>query len=280
MRRGLSRQYAIPDIGNHDEILELSGALREMTEALWKRMDAIEGFAADVAHEIKNPLTSLRSAIETASRISDPAQQQKLMAIVIDDIQRLDRLISDISNASRLDAELSRAETRPVDLAAMLGMLLEVHEATRSPEQARLVLTLPAGGALWVPGLADRLVQVFQNLIATALSFSPPGGVVTLAARPVSDDWVEASVSDQGPYKDFAHGFWVAGRPTTAGEVPLSGQATYAGHVVAAIEKPRFEVTLSNVQVGADALLGGTLDDGAILSMNWLAEGVQGKLPQ
>ena len=126
VRRGLSRQYAIPDIGNHDEILELSGALREMTEALWTRMDAIEGFAADVAHEIKNPLTSLRSAIETASRISDPAQQQKLMAIVIDDIQRLDRLISDISNASRLDAEMSRVTAERVDVIPILRTLQEL----------------------------------------------------------------------------------------------------------------------------------------------------------
>src|SRR3546814_17237996 len=82
-----------------------------MTDALWARLDAIEAFAADVAHEIKNPLTSLRSAVETVARVEDPDQQKKLMSIILDDVQRLDRLISDISDASRLDAELSRAET-------------------------------------------------------------------------------------------------------------------------------------------------------------------------
>ncbi|HLB79341.1 MAG TPA: stimulus-sensing domain-containing protein, partial [Dongiaceae bacterium] len=131
VRHGQGRQTSIPDFGRRrDEIGDLAGALREMTEALWQRMDAIERFAADVAHEIKNPLTSLRSAVETVARIEDPAQQRRLMGIILDDVQRLDRLISDISEASRLDAELSRAEAAPVDLASMLGALAGVHEAT------------------------------------------------------------------------------------------------------------------------------------------------------
>ena len=103
VRNGLSRNYSIPDLTRRtDEIGHLSAALKDMTEALWDRMDAIERFAADVAHEIKNPLTSLRSAVETAARINDPAQQSQLMSIIQDDIKRLDRLISDISDASRL----------------------------------------------------------------------------------------------------------------------------------------------------------------------------------
>ena len=107
----------IPDFTRRgDEIGDLSGALRDMTEALWLRMDAIESFAADVAHEIKNPLTSLRSAVETVARIDDPEKQRRLMSIIQDDVQRLDRLISDISDASRLDAELSRLELEPVDI--------------------------------------------------------------------------------------------------------------------------------------------------------------------
>ena len=102
-----------------------------MTDALWQRMSAIESFAADVAHEIKNPLSSLRSAVETVTRIDDPVKQRRLMAIIQDDVERLDRLITDISDASRLDAELSRLEMSPTDIAAMLRALVEIHEATR-----------------------------------------------------------------------------------------------------------------------------------------------------
>ncbi|MBI2977578.1 MAG: HAMP domain-containing protein, partial [Rhodospirillales bacterium] len=125
VRRDHGRHETIPDFaGRNDEIGDLAESLREMTQALWLRMDAIERFAADVAHEIKNPLTSLRSAVETTVRLRDPEQQRKLLAIIKEDVSRLDRLISDISDASRLDAELSRAETEPVDLSAMLGTLV------------------------------------------------------------------------------------------------------------------------------------------------------------
>ncbi len=119
--RGRRARVEIPDFTRRgDEIGDLSGALREMTDALWQRMSAIEKFAADVAHEIKNPLSSLKSAVETAVRIEDPTNQRRLMAIILDDVERLDRLITDISDASRLDAELSRLELAPVDIAAML----------------------------------------------------------------------------------------------------------------------------------------------------------------
>ena len=114
VRTGHGRHTEIPDFSSRrDEIGELSRDLRGMTEALWKRMDEIERFAADVAHEIKNPLTSLRSAVETVARINDPEQQKQLISIIIDDVHRLDRLISDISDASRLDAELSRDVPMP-----------------------------------------------------------------------------------------------------------------------------------------------------------------------
>ena len=113
-----------------------------MTDALWQRMSAIESFAADVAHEIKNPLSSLRSAVETAVRIEDPAKQRRLMAIILNDVERLDRLITDISDASRLDAELGRLELEPIDIAAMLGALVDVHEATRTDGAPRLVLAI------------------------------------------------------------------------------------------------------------------------------------------
>jgi len=199
VRRGLARQYAIPEFGSrHDEIRELSGALREMTEALWKRMDAIEGFAADVAHEIKNPLTSLRSAIETAARISDPAQQQRLMAIVIDDIQRLDRLISDISNASRIDAELSRVEMVPVNLSELLDTLAALHEATVDAHGVHLACEKIGRQPLRVTGDEDRIVQIFRNLIDNAVSFSPPGSTILLQAQRVGG-MIEITVEDEGP---------------------------------------------------------------------------------
>jgi two-component system sensor histidine kinase ChvG len=201
MRRGHGRHREIPDLtGRGDEIGELSLALRELTGALWTRMDATEHFAADVAHEIKNPLSSLRSAVETVVRVQDPERQRPLMAIIADDVNRLDRLITDISNASRLDAELSRAEPKPVDLGAMLRMLVGFHAATIADDGVtpRVIGELPEDVDLIVPGVEGRLVQVFQNLIANAVSFSPPGGTVALTARR-DGRYVEITVSDQGP---------------------------------------------------------------------------------
>jgi two-component system sensor histidine kinase ChvG len=184
--RGRGARVEIPDFtGRGDEIGELSGSLREMTDTLWQRMSAIESFAADVAHEIKNPLSSLRSAVETAARIEDPEKQRRLMAIIFDDVERLDRLITDISDASRLDAELSRLELAPTDVGAMLGALADVHQATRSDSDPRLSLDLPADSRihpLVVPGIEGRLSQVFRNLIANAVSFSPPGGEIRVRA--------------------------------------------------------------------------------------------------
>ena len=201
VRRDHGRQREIPDFtARGDEIGDLSLSLREMTAALWERMDAIERFAADVAHEIKNPLSSLRSAVETVARISDPEKQRPLMAIIEDDVKRLDRLISDISSASRLDAELSRAEAEPVDIRAMIAMLVEIQAATGTdgPEAVHLVADLAEGSDLTVAGVEGRLVQVFQNLITNAVSFSPPGGIVTLGARR-DGPTVEVTVADHGP---------------------------------------------------------------------------------
>lgn len=198
VRRGHGRANPIPDLSRRrDEIGELSAGLREMTDALWRRMDAIEAFAADVAHEIKNPLTSLRSAVETVARVRDPEQQLRLMTIIQDDVQRLDRLISDISDASRLDAELSRAETGPVPIRRMLAALAEVYRST-APENVRLVVDLPEAGELEVPGMEDRLVQVFRNLIGNAISFSPAGGTIRIAAARERDH-VVVTIEDDGP---------------------------------------------------------------------------------
>ena len=198
VRKVHHRQHTIPKMSARtDEIGDLAAALNDMTEALWERMDAIEAFAADVSHEIKNPLTSLKSAVETAGRLTDPDQQRRLMAVIIDDVERLDRLITDISDASRLDAELSRAETQPVNLSRMFSTLADIHSHTS--DQSAPELNISAENGLIVDGMEDRLVQVFRNLLANAVSFSlKPDSTIRLTARR-EGDWVIATVEDQGP---------------------------------------------------------------------------------
>ena len=199
MREGEGRTGSVPRalLTRHDEIGGLAVALADSAVALWHRMDAIERFAADVAHEIKNPLSSIRSAIETLRRMEDPERRRQLLAIMAEDVTRLDRLISDVSDASRVDAELSRTVTEPVDVAAMLRTLAELHEATRGPRDARMVLDLPEGPLL-VRAVEDRLVQVLRNLIGNAESFSPPDGRIFLRGT-VLDGAVEIAVEDEGP---------------------------------------------------------------------------------
>ncbi len=188
----------IPDFtARGDEIGDLSGSLREMTELLSQRMEAIERFAADVAHEIKNPLTSLRSAVETASAIKDPERQRRLMAIILEDVQRLDRLISDISSVSRLDAELARAEVEAVDLGGLLTALVEVYNGEAEPGGPRLHFS-SAVTPFPVRGLEGRLAQVFRNLIDNAISFSPPGGAIALSVWR-EGDLIATAVDDGGP---------------------------------------------------------------------------------
>ncbi len=203
VRRHHDRHVVIPDFtGQGDEIGDLSGAFRDMTAALWQRMDAIESFAADVAHEIKNPLTSLRSAVETVANVKDPEQQRKLLAVVLDDIQRIDRLISDISDASRLDAELSRATRTPVDVAGLLTTLGDMHSTTSGGGKPILTVETETGTDLQVPAIEGRLVQVFRNLVANAVSFSPPEGRITYRVTRESSkdgDWVTVAIEDQGP---------------------------------------------------------------------------------
>ncbi len=199
VRFGKGQRVEIPDFSRRrDEIGELSGALRDMTKALWQRLDAIESFAADVAHEIKNPLTSLRSAVETVARVEDPEQQKKLMSIILDDVQRLDRLISDISDASRLDAELSRAQTRPVDLRRLLDALAEVHQTTAPEDGPKLRFEARGHDSLIVQGIEERLGQVLRNLINNAATFSPPEATIDLAAWR-DGAWAVIAVSDSGP---------------------------------------------------------------------------------
>ena len=198
--QGRGARIEIPDLTQRgDEIGDLSRSLRQMTSALWLRMSAIESFASDVAHEIKNPLSSLRSAVETAVRIDDPVKQQRLLAIILDDIERLSRLITDISDASRIDAELSRDVMEPIDLAAMLRALVDIHETTRPQGAAHVALTLPERRReLIVQGIESRLSQVFLNLISNAVSFSPPEAGIRIAARE-DGRAVLVTVEDDGP---------------------------------------------------------------------------------
>lgn len=200
VRRGSGRGEGqqLPDFSaRRDEIGDLSRALLEMTNAITHRMDAIESFAADVAHEIKNPLTSLRSAVETVARVSDPDQQRKLMSIIQEDVQRLDRLITDISDASRLDAELARGDTERIDLGRLLQALVQVYDTTLEDEHPKLVFRLDSHFPLIVDGMEGRLVQVFRNLITNAFSFSPSSGTVTLVGRR-GGGAVEILVEDEG----------------------------------------------------------------------------------
>ncbi|MFY8105908.1 MAG: stimulus-sensing domain-containing protein [Elstera sp.] len=190
---------AIPDFSKRrDEIGDLSTALKAMTETLHQRLQAIERFAADVSHEIKNPLSSLRSAVDMVARLEDPEKRAKLMTIVRSDVQRIDRLITDIAAASRVDAELARAEPQPLDFGRLMGALVGVYEVTDPEGAVPITLTVAPGGLLTVLGVEDRLVQVFRNLINNARSFSPPDGSIRLTVRRVGSR-VIATVEDDGP---------------------------------------------------------------------------------
>ncbi|WP_135468283.1 stimulus-sensing domain-containing protein [Crenalkalicoccus roseus] len=200
MRQGEGRSGSVPPslLAREDEIGILARDLQAAATALWARIDANERFAADVAHELRNPLTSIRSAIETLRRIENPEQQRRLLAIIAEDAVRMDRLIADISDSSRVDAELSRTASVPVDIAPILSTLTELHNATRQAEDdPRVVLEAPAGG-LVVRGVEGRLVQVFRNLLGNAVSFSPKEGRVWVRARPAGT-MVEVTVEDEGP---------------------------------------------------------------------------------
>ena len=188
VRRGIRSRQQIPDFTSRtDEIGHLSRALREMTQALYKRLDAIESFAADVAHELKNPLTSLRSALETLPRVGSDQSRDRLIAVMQHDVRRLDRLISDISNASRLDAELARGDASPVDVAALLRAVTAMAQDSLRSNGATVELSIPerrgkrAGGDYFVLGHDSRLAQVVTNLVDNACSFSESGGIVRVA---------------------------------------------------------------------------------------------------
>jgi two-component system sensor histidine kinase ChvG len=190
----------IPDFSHRtDEVGHLSRALRSMTSALYNRIEAIERFAADVAHELKNPLTSLRSAVETLPRARRAEDRERLTAIIQHDVRRLDRLISDISNASRLDAELARESAGRVDVEKLCETVVAIQRDLAAPRCVDVVM-LRRGRrfAAVAVGHDSRLAQVFNNLIDNAISFSPPGGTVEVAIA-TSDSRIVATIADEGP---------------------------------------------------------------------------------
>lgn len=202
VRRGGKSRSRIPDFsGRRDEIGHLGLALRDMTDSLFNRIEAIERFAADVAHELKNPLTSLRSAVETLPLAKTEEAKARLTAIIQHDVRRLDRLINDISNASRLDAELAREDAIPVDLGHLLQTVVDIARGTVSEDEPKLVLDIKSStdpAAYFVLGNEGRLGQVFNNLIDNARSFCPKDGIVRIAVQPI-ENAIEIVVEDDGP---------------------------------------------------------------------------------
>jgi two-component system, OmpR family, sensor histidine kinase ChvG len=193
VRQRITSRGEIPDFTyRRDEIGELSGALREMTNSLYSRIEAIESFAADVAHELKNPLTSLRSAVETMPLAKTPESRARLLAVIQHDVKRLDRLISDVS--------LQRQDVAPVDLTRLLRTVVGVANEVRRGDGVKITLAFEGGPprAFTVRGHDSRLGQVIDNLIENARSFSPQGGIVRITAKRLRNA-VEITVDDDGP---------------------------------------------------------------------------------
>lgn len=198
VRLGRDRQVEVPRLPDRrDEIGLLARAVSDMTEALRQRIDAVEHFAADVAHEIKNPLASLRSAIESLGKVEDPELRRQLTDIATHDVRRIDRLVTEISDASRVDAEISRAVFEQIDLAELADNIIGSREFRSENEGIDVTLTRPMWPAL-VMGVPVRLERIIENLLDNAVSFSPPGGTVELGIS-ADDDRIVLEVCDHGP---------------------------------------------------------------------------------
>lgn len=206
VRLGRQRDVVVPRLPHRrDEIGGLARALADMTAALRQRIDATEAFAADVAHELKNPLASIRSAVEALGSVKDPKAREQLFGLIDEDVRRIDRLITDISAASRLDAEMSRARLRPVDVGQLVDGLVAAQQATFAGAGAadgsgavriRTQLPQPPARAM-ITADPDRLAQVLNNLIDNALSFAPPGTDIAVSVETVGGQ-VEIRVEDHG----------------------------------------------------------------------------------
>lgn len=202
VRRRIKTRVEIPDFtGRRDEIGHLSGALRDMTDALYNRIESIERFAADVSHELKNPLTSLRSAVETLPLARTEQSRSRLLHVIEHDVRRLDRLISDISDASRLDAELQRQDAAPVDMRRLLMTLVSVANETGHGNNVQVQVRFEGNpiDSFSVPGHDSRLGQIISNLLSNAQSFSEAGGAVRMICRRVKNKAIEIVIDDDGP---------------------------------------------------------------------------------
>lgn len=209
VRRGVKSREEIPAfVERQDEIGHLARALRGMTNALYDRIAAIERFAADVSHELKNPLTSLRSAVETLPLVKSDKDRERLLEVIQHDVQRLDRLITDISDASRIDAELQREAAAPVDIPEMLEAVVRLANEADPDKVARVELNLPDtdGKPLIISGNDNRLSRVFFNLIDNARSFAPPSSLISIQAKVLRKQvdrkiprQIEITVDDNGP---------------------------------------------------------------------------------
>jgi two-component system sensor histidine kinase ChvG len=200
VRRGEADEAAIPDLRRSPgEIRNLASSFRAMTAALTDRLDTIENFAADVAHEIKNPLTSMRSALETLSRNQDPERAKKLMALLQNDIRRIDRLISDISEASRLDAEMAREKSAEIDLIAFVQTIVSLYQDQDPPLPVRFETGYASvDGGLRIKGREGALAQIFRNVLDNAISFSPPDGAIRVMVSLVNGT-AAVEIADEGP---------------------------------------------------------------------------------
>ncbi|MCW2387829.1 two-component system sensor histidine kinase ChvG [Sphingobium sp. B11D3B] len=199
VRLGRAREVIVPRLPDRrDEIGMLARAVSDMSQALRQRIDATDAFAADVSHELKNPIASLRSALEGLAQIKDPALQAKLLAIAQDDVRRLDRLVSDIAEATRIDAQLSRTPFETIDLGRMIGRMVRNHAPREDGPAVRLSYAGPGRGAVFVSGDPQKLVRVVDNLVDNARSFSPDGGRIRLTLS-AEDGKAIVAVEDEGP---------------------------------------------------------------------------------
>ena len=199
VRLGRAREVRVPRLpSRRDEIGMLARSVSDMSQSLRHRIDQIEAFAADVTHELKNPLASLRSAVDSLERVDDPALRGQLLDVVRQDVVRLDRLIGDISEAARTDAELARARFEPVDLGALIDQVAKSWETRRLAGDVRIAFARPRKGSTMVLGEPGRLARAIDNLIDNAISFSPAGGLVEVVASHVGDD-VLVRIDDEGP---------------------------------------------------------------------------------
>ncbi len=199
VRLGRAREVNVPRLPSRtDEIGLLARAVSDMSQSLRQRIDNIEAFAADVTHELKNPLASLRSAVDSLDSVKDPDLQHQLLAVARDDVGRLDRLISDISEAARTDAELARATFEAVDLGPLIEQLVASWENRREKGNARIAFARPRKASAVVMGKPDRLARAINAIIDNAVSFSPAGGLVEIAAARVGDE-VRIRIDDEGP---------------------------------------------------------------------------------